>query len=345
MNVLGFQLDGPMDNLALARAARHYRDEGHTFTLRRAGNLAAVEPRIDDPRWDLVIASTIFERTRPVARRVCDVYQNAAVVGGTGWKVESSLAELGIEPDGPLDFSDSKQRYSLGFAMRGCRLKCRFCVVPRKEGHARGVASIADIWRGEPWPREIVLLDNDFFGNPAWRALVTELIDGRFKVDFCQGINARFLDDETAAAIASVDYRAAPRMKTRRVRTAWDGRKDEKRLFRGLEALVQHGVKPDHIEVYMLIGEEPGETHADRDYRRRKLREFGCRPYPMPFSRDDDEVRWFQGWVIGAYDKALSWDEWKAARGNPRNLRLRRRVSLPLFRDEPDEPDEPDGEE
>jgi hypothetical protein len=43
----------------------------------------------------------------------------------------------------------------------------------------------------------------------------------------------------------------------------------------------------------------------------------------------------FQGWVIGAYDKGgVTWKQWVAAKGNPRNLKLRRRVSLPLFEGE-----------
>jgi hypothetical protein len=32
------------------------------------------EPRIDDPRWDRVYGSLIFERTRPLAARVRAVY-------------------------------------------------------------------------------------------------------------------------------------------------------------------------------------------------------------------------------------------------------------------------------
>jgi hypothetical protein len=321
-----------MVNIALARAAHHYRAQGHTFTLRRAGNARAVEPHLDDPKWDLVIASTIFERTRPLAERVRTIYPGA-VIGGTGWRVESSLTELGIE-DGPLDYSDWKQTYSIGYAMRGCRLKCKFCVVPRKEGKARTASTIAEIWRGDPWPRHVMLLDNDVFGSPKWPDVIGALIAGRFRVCYCQGINARFLNDETAAAIASTDYRDR-NFRERRMITAWDGRNDEERLFRGLELLVKHGIKPDNIEVYMLVGHEPGETHADRDYRRARLREFGCRPYPMPFSRDDHEVCWFQGWVIGAYDKSISWEDWKRAKGNPRRLtlRTRRRVSLPLFFD------------
>lgn len=334
MRVLGFQLDGKLPSLAMMRMAAHYRGLGHTFDLRKAGNVRAVEPRLDDPKWDLVVASTIFEWTRPVAEHVRAIYPGA-VVGGTGWRVESSLSELGIE-DGPLDYNDyPERRWSIGFATRGCRLKCGFCVVPRKEGKIQPVATIEQIWRGDPWPREVVLLDNDLFGNPRWAALIDEMNAGRFKVCFCQGINARFLDDESAAAIASVDYRDE-RMHEKRIYTAWDGKRDEKRLFRGLEALVRHGVKPDHIMVYMLIGYD--DTHVDREYRRAKLREFGARPYPMVFVRGDAFLNCFKGWVIGAYDKIdpktgkpfISWERWLAAKGNPRNLGSRR-VSLPLF--------------
>ena len=87
---------------------------------------------------------------------------------------------------------------SIGFTQRGCRLKCGFCVVPKKEGKNRSVKTIADIWRGDPYPRHLHLLDNDFFGQPReqWQARVDEIIDGKFKVCLNQGINTRMIDDE-----------------------------------------------------------------------------------------------------------------------------------------------------
>jgi len=138
------------------------------------------------------------------------------------------------------------------------------------------------------------------------------------------------LSDEAAAAIASLDYRDT-NMKTRRIYTAWDSKGDERVLFRGLNALARHGVKPRHIMVYILVGFWPGETHEDRDYRRRRLREFGALPYPMPFRRTPELVG-FQRWVIGAYDKRIPWGDWKGARYSPR--RLGDRTTLPLFPDE-----------
>ena len=308
------------------RVATYHRDLGDEVVFRRADNPSIVERQIGDPEtWDRVYGSLIFERTRPLGERVKVVYPEA-VLGGTGWDVSSSLESVGIKTE--------KQDYSIypgwsqsiGFSQRGCRLRCAFCVVPKKEGAVRETQSIAEIWRGDPWPREIILLDNDFFGQPRWANRIEELRAGRFKVSFNQGINARMLTDEAAAAIASVDYRDDS-MKSKRIYTAWDNRKDEARLFAGLEALVKHGVRPQHIMVYMLIGYWPGETHEDRDHRRARLREFGAMPYPMPFVRTQELVG-FQRWIIGAYDKRISWSDWERAKYQPRNLGSKENMEL-----------------
>lgn len=178
--------------------------------------------------------------------------------------------------------------------------------------------TIQEIWRGGSNPKEILLLDNDFFGNPHWRERIKEISEGGFKVSFNQGINCRMISDEAAEAIASIEYRDDS-MKVKRLYTAWDSKKDEDVLFRGLNRLVKFGVKPDNIMVYMLIGFWAGETEHDWEYRRFKLREFGCRPYPMPYHRNAKTVG-FQRFVIGAYDKRISWDDWKSAKFRPENI-------------------------
>ena len=298
------------------RIAAHHRELGDEVELKIAGNLDALQGTLYEDKPDKVYASAIFTRSRYLAEFLCAMREDA-IVGGTGWDL-GTLEQLGITTR-QTDYSIYPNfRQSLGFTQRGCRLKCEFCVVPKKEGAVRPEATIAEIWRGEPWPKELLLLDNDFFGQPNWHDRITEIRDGGFKVSFNQGINARCLTDEAAEAIGAVDYRADD-MKVRRIYTAWDAKGDEERLFAGLERLVKYGVKPDHIMVYMLCGFWPGETQADREYRRKRLRDFGARPYPMPYVRTK-EIVGFQRWIIGAYDKRVSWDDWKAAGYEPRNL-------------------------
>ena len=316
-HVLLLQLDGKHPNLALMRLSQHHRTLGDEVSFRNARNRTHLERNLWDAPWQRVYASLLFTRTRPLAHQLLRVYPNA-ILGGTGWDMAITLEEFGIWNQ-QADYSIyPAYSASIGFTQRGCRLRCPFCVVPQKEGNVRPVASIWDIWRGEPYPRHIVLLDNDFFGQSVWPQRIEELRSGGFRVSFNQGINARTLNDETAAAMASVRY-SDDQFQRPRLYTAWDNRKDEQRLFAGLEALVRHGVKPDHLMVYMLIGYWPGETVQDRLYRQRRLREFGCRPYPMPFVRSAELIG-FQRWVVGAYDKRIPWEDWERAHYQPRNL-------------------------
>jgi hypothetical protein len=248
MQVLLLQLDGKLPNIALMRIAAHHRDRGDDVTLRRLGNFAAVHTGLFES-FDQVYASLILQRTRPLAEYVQYIYPSA-IIGGTGWDPKLRLEDFGIVTT-EQDYSIYPRfNHSIGFTQRGCRLRCSFCVVPEKEGAVREESTIAEIWRGPGYPRNLLLLDNDFFGQLNWRSRVDEIRAGNFKVSFNQGINVRMLTDETAAAISSVQY-CDDQFQARRIYTAWDNRKDEARLFSGLKALVHHGVKPDHIMVYM----------------------------------------------------------------------------------------------
>lgn len=331
MTALLLQIDGSTPNLALMRIASHHRQQGHAIEFRNAPTCRAVESSLFDAPYDFVYASAIFERSRPICERLLEVKPNA-IVGGTGWSITKKLTDVGIPENVQPDYSIyPNYLHSIGFTQRGCRLKCSFCKVPEKEGGNVSVSTIADVWRGDPYPRNVLLLDNDFFGQPGWSSLIDELNAGKFKVCWNQGFNVRLIDDEHAAAIATTDYRD-DQFKTKRLYTAWDNRKDEARLFRNLNRLVNHGVKPDHIMVYMLVAYwERGKLAADDFYRHAKLREFGCRPYPMPYVRTT-ETRGFQRWIVGAYDKRVPWDVWEAAHYRPENIDS---GSTPLFDDAP----------
>lgn len=325
MKVLLFQLDGKLPNIAVMRIAAHHRARGDDIEFRWVGHNCGSPQR---ELWDSperVYGSAIFERSQAAVMRLREEFQGA-IVGGTGVSVGSSLEAIGITTI-EQDYSIYPEwRQSIGFTQRGCRLRCSFCVVPRKEGAMRGEQTIAELWRGEPWPRELLLLDNDFFGQEQWRERVREIRDGGFKVSFVQGINARFLTDEAAEAIASMDYRDDS-MRVKRIYTAWDNRRDEQRLFAGLKRLVKYGVQPDQIMVYMLVGydhvtQAPRAHLVEEDFHRRtELRAFGARPYPMPFVRSKELVG-FQRWIVGAYDKRIPWEEWKDADFRPEKLHL-----------------------
>lgn len=327
--------DGKLVNLAGAKLAAFHRSQGDHVVVRRAGNISALQPQLGDPKWDRVYGSLIFKSTLPVAVAAQHLYPQI-VLGGTGWDIATRLPPE-VEAAAP-DYSDYPlHTYSIGFTQRGCRLECGFCVVPIKEGANRHEATLREIWRGGKWPKQLVLLDNDFFGNPRHPEIIAEARAHDFELSLIQGINARLLSPKGAKLLATVQIKDG-NFRRRRVYTAWDGARDEKVLFRGLRALTDAGFSPDMIMVYMLIGYEGGESHADRDYRRQKLRDFGCRPYPMPFVRTGElgaELVAFQRWVVQRADLHVPWERWWGlAKGEPRKLG-RRSASLSLFPDDP----------
>ena len=304
MQVRLTQLDGKLPNLALMKLAHWRRSQGDEVFLARTPT-----PTLFEPAYDKVYASAIFSWTQPVINRLRLAYPQA-IVGGTG---SDSTIEVEAVIGDEYEYYDysiyPSYEYSIGFTQRGCRLKCGFCVVPKKEGKPRSVNTIHDIWR-EGTPRALLLLDNDFFGQDVWCDRIDEIKDGRFKVSWSQGINVRMITDETAAAIASVDYRDDS-FQQKRLYTAWDNLGDEQRFFTGLERLNAAGIPSRHVMAYMLVGYKPGETMEDVLYRFHRLREAGCRPYPMVFEKwRQPELRKFARWAIRRYYEFVPWEEY-----------------------------------
>jgi hypothetical protein len=254
------QIDGKLPNLALMKLAHYHRSQGDEPYFSRILHRELID--VAEPP-DLVYGSAIFSfSAERVARFQFEWPQ--AVVGGTHNLLDNRTVEqlIGREEYEHYDYSICPQfDGSIGFTQRGCRFKCGFCVVPKKEGKPRSVNSIADIWRGPPWPKHLHLLDNDFFGQPRelWQARIREIRDGGFKVCLNQGINVRMIDDESAAALASIPIRDDG-FTVRRLYTAWDNLGDEQRFFRGVDTLERHGIKPSCLMVYMLCGYKFGET-------------------------------------------------------------------------------------
>ncbi len=318
------QLDGKLPNLALMKLAAFHRDRGDSVHFTRNARRDLFEPD-----YDIVYGSAIFTRSLPLVKRLCSDFPGA-IVGGTGladspqydWKrtVEQYLSVPSYEQYDYSIYDRSGFTASIGFSQRGCRLACKFCRVPQKEGRPSIVGRVADIWRGDPYPRHIMLLDNDFFGVPQsiWEANIDEIISGRFKVSLIQGINVRLIDATIAKAIARMPYYDDD-FQTRRLYTAWDNLKDEQRFLTGVHHLLNAGVKPGHLMVYMLTGFDPQETWERLFHRFETMRDLGLKPYPMVFERAPGvsgntlpykELKAFQRWVLRGYYRFIPWSDY-----------------------------------
>ena len=306
MNIRLVQLDGKLPNLALMKLSHWHKSQGHRvhFTRRTTKDFFDEEP-------DLVYASTIFKFTQEKTMRF-QLHWKKAIIGGTGTINPVTVEDIIGEEYENYDYDIYPDfKWSLGFTARGCRLKCKFCVVPQKEGKPRSVNSIFDIHRHDS-PKCVVLMDNDFFGQPKeqWVKRISELQDGDFKVSFNQGINIRLIDDISAQALASIKY-YDDQFTQRRLYTAWDNLKDEKIFFNGVEKLEKAGIPPTHLMVYMLIGFDKSETMDRIQYRFNKMVEKGIKPYPMVYNNENKELKRFQRWVVRRYYEFVPWEDFR----------------------------------
>lgn len=292
MRVAIYDVDSKIPNLALMRLSAYHRERGDAVEM--------YSPLFKD-HHDRIYASTLFDFSD---KRLLD--PERMEIGGTGWDLHTSLPpEIeGLTPD----YSLYDYPHSIGFTMRGCRFRCKFCVVPEKEGQPKTNSTIGDIWTQRD-SDFVVLLDNDFFGNPEWRERIAEIRRHDLKVNFNQGLNIRIITDEQARALASVRFWNYQQTR-RQVYFAWDRFQDERLIDAGIERVKAAGIKPWQMAFYVLIGFDT--TPAQDLYRVAKLRDLGCDPYVMPYDKHDLYQRRFARWVNHrAIFHTVAWEDYR----------------------------------
>ena len=283
------QVDGKWPNLALAKIAA---------TMKREGNAVEWFNALD--RYDSVFASKVFSDTPDNLYLPPD-----AIRGGSGYSrtdrlmdfVEATKPDWSLWPWWPHD---------LGYSTRGCIRKCPFCIVPEKEGKLRVVAEFGDLTTSRP---TMILHDNNVTAAPIehFRKFCADATAAGVTIDFHQGLDARLLTDEHAAIIARSMF-------ARRIHLAFDHLSDEAAVREAISTMARAGVVASRLTFFVLVGFD--STPDDDMERVQILRSLGCDPFVMKFKRDDPYQRRFARWVNNKVAfKAMTWDEFKAARG------------------------------
>jgi hypothetical protein len=291
-----FDVDSKIPNLALMRLCAWHRLQGDEVEWYVA---------LEKHNYDKIYASRIFNFSDTSM-----LDEKGMEIGGTGWDLHKDLPDE-VEALTP-DYSLYRYPHNIGFTMRGCRLRCSFCVVPEKEGKPRGNNTIEEIWTQRD-SDFVVLLDNDFFGNAEWSDRIDEIKAYGLRVNFSQGLNIRNLKEDQAAALASVRF-VSPSGKSRRVTFAWDDPRHEKLIRKGIDTTTRAGINGKRMTFYVLIGYH--STLEEDLHRVEVLRGFGCDPFVMPYNREDPYQRDFARWVNHkATFKSVAWEDYRSSKG------------------------------
>lgn len=151
-------------------------------------------------RYDILYQSKVFGFTPDDL----NIYRADEIIkGGTGYGDLSMVLSEEVEhmcPDYGL-YGITDKAY--GFLTRGCIRKCRWCVVPQKEGGIKAHADIEEFLAGR---RMAVLMDNNVLAHEWGISQIEKIIRLGIRVDFNQGLDARLITPGIARLLAQVKW-------------------------------------------------------------------------------------------------------------------------------------------
>lgn len=192
MNIGLIAVDSDYPNLALMKISAWHKGQGDS-----------VEWYNPFDSYDIVYMSKIFSFTPDYGQWITNAKHIRK--GGTGYDLYSVLPEEMefVTPDYSLYPSiDNKTAY--GFLTRGCPNKCKWCVVPRKEGNIRPYMDVDDV--AANGRTNLVLMDNNILACDYGLEQIQKIIDRGYRVDFNQALDARLVTDDIAKLLAKVRW-------------------------------------------------------------------------------------------------------------------------------------------
>lgn len=252
--------------------------DGHNFPNLPLMKISAYHKnKCDQVEWwnglkyyDIVYKARVFDDTYTKEIEWA-INAKKVIGGGTGYDLKNVLPDEieHIYPDYSL-YGIKDTAY--GFLTRGCPRHCAFCIVGDKEGlKSRKVADLSEFWRGQ---KNIVLLDPNITASKECMDLFDDLIKSEAWVDFCQGLDVRFLTAEKANQLNKI--------KTKMIHFAWDNYE-----FKTYEKLkeVRKYLNKDVRKLTVYVLTNFNTTH-DQDLERiYKLRELDYSPYVMIYDK------------------------------------------------------------
>ena len=136
-----------------------------------------------------------------------------------------------------------------GFLTRGCPNKCRWCVVPRKEGAIVPYMDVDEI--AIEGRTKLVLMDNNILAAGDYaKQQVRKIIDRGYKVDFNQALDARLVTDDWARLLAQVKW-----LDKNRIRFGCDTHKQIEDCERAMSMIEGYGFTGQFFLYTMLQGD------------------------------------------------------------------------------------------
>lgn len=264
-------------NLALCKIARWYRAKGDTVEW--------YSPF--EKKYDLVYMSKVFNFSPDYPYLIRNAWR--VICGGTGYMGKTDSRDIYFDSEGQRthvlyqydlnllpcidlfqpDYSiypNVPSDYAYGFLTRGCPNKCRWCVVPRKEGNVRPYMDVDEI--AIEGRTKLVLMDNNFLaaGDYAHRQL-DKIIERGYRIDFNQALDARLVTDDFARKLAKVKW-----LDKNRIRFGCDTHKQIEDCERAMKMIISYGFHGEFF-LYTMLNDNMQECYDRIQHWWRRLQD------------------------------------------------------------------------
>ncbi len=258
-------------------------------------------------RYDRVYSSKVFDFT-PV-----DPYlPEDAVRGGTGYRDIPMDKKLPPEMDDMFpDYSIYPEcDYAIGYITRGCPNNCRWCVVPKKEGKIRPYRGWKEIVRQDT--DKLVLMDNNILACEYGIKQLESLIGSGYRIDLNQGMDARLVTEQAADILSRLSW-------IRFLRFSCDQRAQIAPIRRTVELLMERGVRPYRIFIYLLVTSDLADAservEALKGYKGINLYAQAERNERMGILPNDMQMEFQQRYVYSGRYRQETWGEYFRRKG------------------------------
>ena len=285
MNVALLAVDSKYPNLALMKISAYHKSVSDS-----------VEWYNPFDRYDRLYMSKVFSFTPDYDYYINNVC-GEIIRGGTGYDIHSSLPEEidMMQPDYSI-YPTIDNRTSYGFLTRGCPNKCKWCVVPQKEGNIRPYMDIDEITIGGMRPYAI-LMDNNVLASSYGLSQIEKIVYRKYHVDFNQALDARLVTDDVARLLSQVKW-------IKRIRFGCDTTSQIGHCADAIERIRQYGYKGEFFLYCILMDDIEEAYHRIECW---KEHEGKVLPFAQPFRDPYNPIRLYRNgkrtWHIGLTEK------------------------------------------
>lgn len=250
-------VDSEYPNLALMKVSAWHKAQGDV-----------VEWYNPFDHYDVLYQSKIFAFTPDWQQYITNA--DEVHKGGTGYdfRVELPKEIDCLQPDYSI-YPNIDSKTSYGFLTRGCPNKCKWCVVPLKEGAVHPYCDIEEVIQGGR--TNAILMDNNILASEYGLQQIEKIIKLGVRVDFNQAMDARLVTDDIAKLLARVKW-------IKYMRFGCDTHAQIKDVQRAIALIDKHSKKQRYYHLYCML-------HGSIEECYERVSTFRENSHTMPFSQ------------------------------------------------------------